>query len=363
MNALDSAFGWLWNASLHAVPLVALVLLAQRACGKRLTARWREALWWFVLVRLLLPVTPASPFSLSNLLRVGAVESQRASVTTPKVAEFSRPPWDDVSSIINPNRIAPVHDAKDATPSRLEIESKPVAQGRLADSPTLGSMAKSSWDWGRAAAMIWLSGVIALAMWTTWSACRFGRALRNSSMSSTGRVAELLADCAKEAGLSQAIRIVEATAVTSPALYGFLRPWLLLPPGLAECFSDAELRLIFQHELAHVKRRDIVVNWMMTAVQLLHWFNPIVWLAFARWREDREMACDEAVLLGVKPNVGQSYAETLIKLVDPFFAPASPGVIGIIRTVMHRRIEAIVGFRTIRTSPALLLSVAVVLVH
>src|SRR2546423_14670741 len=64
---LSAVFEWTWRTSLHASVLIVLVLLIQLAGGKWLAARWRYALGVLVLVRLLLPVVPASAFSIFNL--------------------------------------------------------------------------------------------------------------------------------------------------------------------------------------------------------------------------------------------------------------------------------------------------------
>ena len=55
----------------------------------------------------------------------------------------------------------------------------------------------------------------------------------------------------------------------------------------------AQLRHVFLHELAHLKRFDIAVGLLTAVVQTVHWFNPLVWLAFRRMRDDREVACDD----------------------------------------------------------------------
>ena len=59
--------------------------------------------------------------------------------------------------------------------------------------------------------------------------------------------------------------LVETEAVGSPALFGFVRPRLLLPAGLMSQFTREELRHVFMHELAHVKRRDILFGWLTLA--------------------------------------------------------------------------------------------------
>ena len=70
--------------------------------------------------------------------------------------------------------------------------------------------------------------------------------------------------------------VVQSPEIASPALLGFLRPRLLLPERLLESFDRDALRLLFLHEIAHAKRRDILVNWLATAVHVVHWWNPLV---------------------------------------------------------------------------------------
>src|SRR5437763_16965944 len=97
-------------------------------------------------------------------------------------------------------------------------------------------------------------------------------------------------------GVGAPVVVVEMEEVGSPSLFGFVRPRLLLPAGLTRSFSLEELRYVFLHELGHIKRHDILIGWLMTAVQILHWFNPFAWLASYRMRMARELACDALAL-------------------------------------------------------------------
>src|SRR5437762_409184 len=100
---------------------------------------------------------------------------------------------------------------------------------------------------------------------------------------------------------------------------------------MVERCTPQELRFVFLHELAHLKRRDIAVNWLTTILQILHWFNPLVWLAFARMRVDRELACDELALSFAAAGESKSYGGAIIKLVEGFARPAAlPGLVGIL---------------------------------
>jgi len=144
--------------------------------------------------------------------------------------------------------------------------------------------------------------------------------------------------------------------VQSPALIGLRRLRLLLPRGIGAQFAGRELRYIFLHELAHVKRGDLWLNWLVTALQIMHWFNPLLWLGFARLRADRELACDELALLRAGDKAGTAYGETVVKLLENLNRPgAIPGLVGILedKQQMRRRISMIANFRRPGRSPVL----------
>ena len=123
--------------------------------------------------------------------------------------------------------------------------------------------------------------------------------------------------------------LLESCAVGSPALHGLFRPRLLLPVGFAANFSTVELRFVFLHELAHLKRRDLLMNWAVVLLQVMHWFNPLVWFGFARWRADRELACDAMALEAAGEGQNKEYGRTILRLLDHFSRPmATPSGVG-----------------------------------
>jgi beta-lactamase regulating signal transducer with metallopeptidase domain len=83
-------------------------------------------------------------------------------------------------------------------------------------------------------------------------------------------------------------------AVGTPVLVGVLRPVIVLPAAL-EATPD-ELRLALAHELAHVRRRDLLWGWLPALSGCLFWFHPLVWLGRREWFLAQEMACDELTL-------------------------------------------------------------------
>ena len=86
--------------------------------------------------------------------------------------------------------------------------------------------------------------------------------------------------------------IFESGSIKSPFVLGFLSPKIYLPVGL----SDEGRTHVILHEMIHIRRRDHIVKALAYAILGLHWFNPIVWLAFMLMCKDMEMSCDERVI-------------------------------------------------------------------
>lgn len=125
--------------------------------------------------------------------------------------------------------------------------------------------------------------------------------------------------------------LLETIEVSTPALHGLFSPRLLLPRGFTGRFSPAELRFVFLHELAHLKRRDLWLNWIIALLQVGHWFNPLVWFGFSRWRADRESACDAMALEAAGEEHKEQYGRTILRLLETFARPiSSPGLVGIL---------------------------------
>lgn len=99
-----------------------------------------------------------------------------------------------------------------------------------------------------------------------------------------------------------------------PGVFGTFRPVLLLPAGLTERLTGAELDAVVAHELCHVRRHDNLTLAMHTVVETIFWFHPAVWWIGRRLLDEQERACDEDVLAGgarPRDTVTQRYDFTL----------------------------------------------------
>jgi GWxTD domain-containing protein len=129
-----------------------------------------------------------------------------------------------------------------------------------------------------------------------------------------------------------------------PGIVGIFRPMLLLPAGILDCLEPSQLQAILAHELCHVRRRDNLMAAVHMVVEAVFWFHPLVWWISARLMEERERACDEAVLeLGGEPHV---YAESILKVCQLCVEAPLACVPGIAGANLKRRLTRILTQRS-----------------
>jgi beta-lactamase regulating signal transducer with metallopeptidase domain len=176
---------------------------------------------------------------------------------------------------------------------------------------------------GTALGLLWLGGVLAIAAWLAqgWLAAR--RIVRRAVTIESADWRDPMYEVADRLGLSDAPRIVRSADVRMPFACGLAAPTIVLP---ADCDTWAldRRRAVLLHELAHVRRRDLVGHTLARLVCAVYWFHPMVWMAAARLRSESEQACDDlAVGSGAR---AADYAEHLLDIVTSVRADATPNV-------------------------------------
>jgi len=112
--------------------------------------------------------------------------------------------------------------------------------------------------------------------------------------------------------IGRSVRLLECSeALAMPLTWGIFHPVIVLPAGAAN-WPNEQRRIVLSHELAHIARHDWLLQICAEMARCFHWFNPLVWLAAGRLRQESERACDDAVLRsGIAPDV---YASQLLDL-------------------------------------------------
>jgi len=286
---MEQIFNTVLATSIYAAIVGLAILLAKGVLKNKLNAKWHYIIWIVLILKLLIPFGPQSPFSLFNAV--------------PKVS------------------VANVQSVSNAIGNQYETYFEAASnQGTAAKTPGISIQSKTS---GRGSLLpyIWFGGLGLMLLWLVFSYWLLFNKLQKEAEQPDYRLREILLKCMNRMGIKKDIPIVMQQTVSMPSLFGAFRPRILLSPQVLK-LSDKELEYILLHELAHYKRKDIYMNYLLLAFQSVHWFNPVMWYCFKRLRQDMELAADEQVLLLLQYNEHKDYGKVLLEMLEKFTTPA-----------------------------------------
>lgn len=135
--------------------------------------------------------------------------------------------------------------------------------------------------------------------------------LRNNQVYASGiKWDEKLIELCNKLGIRQSVEILQSGIAKVPMAVGHFKPFILIPLGLINSLSVSEVEAIICHELAHIKRRDYLVNLIQSFVEIIFFFNPaVLWLS-KLIRTERENCCDDLAVASVHDK--RNYVKALI---------------------------------------------------
>lgn len=252
---MEELFRVVLNMSLTGAFVILAVMLLRLPLKK--APKWISyALWAIVLFRLLCPVSFESPFALLP------------------------------SAEVVPSAILSAEPAIQSGVKAVDEALNPVLMQAL--SPEAGASANpvqvifSSWGW------VWAAGVFGMLLYALIDTLRFYTRIRFAT-----RVCD---------------QVFVSDRIDTAFVFGLIRPRIYLPAGL----SEEQCAHILRHESTHIRRLDHVSRPLAFLALALHWFNPLVWLAYRLSGRDMELSCDESVLKQAGNDIRKAYSETLL---------------------------------------------------
>jgi beta-lactamase regulating signal transducer with metallopeptidase domain len=246
------------NMSLTASYVILFVILIRLAL-KKAPKVISYALWGVVAFRLIIPFTFESMFSLM-----------------PR----------NTNAVPIPHNI--IYQQSPQINSGIEIFD-PLVNGSL-PAPIIGASVNPLQIYVEIGAYIWVLGIIALLVYSLVSILILKRQLKSAQLIENN--------------------IFEAKNLKTPFLLGLIRPKIYLPDGL----NDEERSYILLHEQTHIHRKDHIIKILAFLTLSIHWFNPLVWIAFMLMSADMELSCDEVVLKEMNEDIKKPYANSLLSL-------------------------------------------------
>lgn len=258
---MEALFLKVVNLSVTASWVIAVVLLL-RLLLRSVPRKYTCLLWLVVLFRLLCPVSLEAEFSL--VPQHTAIQPEIV-YTTLQVETQSAVVNDIANVTVNPI---------------LAEHSAPTPQNSA--NPLQIYLFAASW--------LWVLGIAGLCGYTLFCWFRLRRQLREAVPDEEG--------------------IYLCDAIPSPFVFGVIHPRIYLPYGL----RDTERRYVLLHERSHIARWDFLLKPLFWLAVMVHWLNPLVWVAWHYFSRDLELACDERAIAQLDGSQKQGYSHTLVQL-------------------------------------------------
>lgn len=293
-------FDWVWHTSAKVSILIILLLLVKFVLKNKISPRLHYLLWSIVIVSLLLPWTPQTSFSLYNFAHL---KTQQAT---------------SVNKSTNANSDSAIENTglfQEETGYPLDQIAGDQNQNKLIDNDKSPNSIAASPFIHKLLLFLWFIGIVVFIIATGLINKRFNHRIQGQSVIDT-KLLMAFEEAKNKLNIKVRIPLVQTRVITSPSLYGVFRPSVLIPMGTLVEFNQEQLDYVFVHELLHFKRKDMIVNCLTRGLLIIHWFNPILWYAFYKFREDQEIACDSITLKQIGSNYVKEYAYTLIKLAE-----------------------------------------------
>ncbi|MCU4782540.1 M56 family metallopeptidase [Bacillus cereus] len=306
---LPAFFDWVVETSIMASILVGLILCIKILFRNKLTPRWQYMLWIILILRLVLPWSPDSSYSIYSVL---TYKNNDAFISrqNPVASILTKERMQELKNIDNTKDLTKEDTYTSSSTQTTQTNKTQTYNNEKQDEKTVTFYTIFIY--------IWLTGVILLSFATFIMNRRLLLYIRKQPVITDEKIIQIFEKCKHSMSIQRNIPLFVSGKVPSPTVFGFIRPKLLLSTVHMEILDEQQLRYIFYHELAHIKRRDVGVNWLMHGLLILNWFNPILWYAYSCMREDQELACDALALTCIDSEEQIAYGHTIISLLEHY---------------------------------------------
>jgi beta-lactamase regulating signal transducer with metallopeptidase domain/protocatechuate 3,4-dioxygenase beta subunit len=331
---------WLVATVVDATMVLLVAALVWLAVRRRVAAALGSVLFLLVLIKLVVPLEIAVPEAVARWAPRQVVSRWLAGSSVQEVVasvDSAEPKGDDVSGttvvserfeesgqwLADESPLQPLSDPDLATVGPSPIDRGPHADREpqysgadmlAADASATAPIVETASEVDVGAAnelatapetgpslagflmLAWLAIVAGLLARSAWFHLRFCRQLGLGRNIGPEELPIDLGELQCRMGVKRRVRVVEADTLSSPAVCGIIRPVIVLPKGLLGSIPPGQLEWIFLHELAHIRRHDLVVVWFQWIMGIIHLLNPAVWIANRIVNRLREYACDDLAL-------------------------------------------------------------------
>ncbi len=270
--------------------LVFIILLLKKIVNKHMSKKTHYNIWYFLFI---LPITAFLPLDFFRLKEI--------------YQHIINSFWEQEGTIFKDVKLSEYSDYP--APSTTLLHDFTISINK--STPDFVSYTFSG---------VWVIGLLFFLGVAVYANYQINQIKKTATAIKDQKINDLLKKCKETVGVKKEVILQESSLITSPITLGLWRSYILLPKNTQEVFSFNELKYVFLHELSHQKNNDVFVNYGIWLLQMIYWFNPLIWYAIKRMRLDRELACDASVLKLLDKNGWIEYGHTIIHFADKISA-------------------------------------------
>ncbi len=275
--------------------LAIIILILRPMIRKILGINIVYFLWLLLIIKLIIPYGPESKISIYNLFN-----KVDTSVS-----------YDE--KLINDNSQIKSYTNKIKTPINNTSEtSNNIIEKPMSKSANINNYFNTK----TILISIWITGISIFFIFLIFSYYKLINIRKNMIYRYNRQSYKILKDCLTLLNIRRNIEILVVNEISSPALYGVIKPKILIPIKIFNNIKKEELKYIILHELCHYKRKDVTLTLIIYLLKAVYWFNPIILFALNTLKEDCEVACDNMVISKLDKRERVSYGYTIINVLS-----------------------------------------------
>lgn len=293
---------------------ILFILLLKKILNNHISERWQYNLYYIVIIILFIPFFQSNQFHIKNIF------------------SFALNPISLENNHINGIANDPNHLYQNIN----MINDFAISTNKLISNELI-----------KIFILIWIVGIVLLFFINILCIYKIILTLKLSNICKNKDIINIFYNCKKIIGLKTNIKLLSSNLIKTPFVFGLFKTYIVIPDTIIKNLSYKDIHYILLHELSHCKNKDISINYVLSILQILYWFNPLVWIIFKKIKDDREIVCDIAVLKKIHINSYIEYGNTIINFINQtlkgevLFLTSS---IGGSKTQIKRRIEKISNF-------------------
>lgn len=297
-SKIEPVFYKMVSMSIIASVIGITILIMKKVLGKKISPKWISRIWLIFIISLILPISIKSSVSIYNLFPKD-IESELTNITYSQDAVKREQIIKYANDVEEYNK----NYENDRDLNGMEIKNnKPDITSFTENKSVLGIVP-----------FVW--GFVCIVLFTLYVLTYIVLEIRinKSEEIENEEINSILENCKQKLKTKKKIKLINQKIINMPSIFGIFNIRILINDELLK-LSNKEIEYVLMHEISHYKRKDNLLNILITLLRIVYIFNPIVFICLNKVKKDLELATDEKAIIFNDKEEQKEYCKTLVKL-------------------------------------------------